>query len=234
MKEIKMKVKTLVLTAATAAIIPVAGAVAPVAADSPGQIETGDIYRVKNVTKNTDYATTATANACEELQYSARFHNPGYGAINHIMAKATLQSGANTSNTSNISATWSDGIGSGASASVNVNLSSAQSIDYENGSAKLLDVDGNVIKTLPDGIVGSGVDVGSLNGSTTEYVIFRAKVNCPTPPKPPVTPPATPGAPAAPTTLVNTGPGSAIAAFVAATIAGAFGYRKYLSRKLSR
>ena len=52
---------------------------------------------------------------------------------------------------------------------------------------------------------------------------------------PPTTPPAaTPTTPAAPTALVNTGPGSVVALFGAATAIGTFGYRWVLSRRLSR
>lgn len=229
-----MKVKSLALSAAAAVVIPVAGLAAPVFADSPGQIETGDIYRVKNITQNIAYATSVKANACDELQYSARLHNPGYGQITNVIAKASLTAGNATTNTSNVNVTWSNGIGSGASASVNVNLTSAQSISYENGSAQLLDVDGNVIKALPDGITSGGVNLGSLNGSTTEYVIFKAKVNCPTPPVTPPATPTTPAAPVAPTTLVNTGAGSVVGIFAAAVAFGAVAYRVVLSRRLSR
>jgi hypothetical protein len=52
-----------------------------------------------------------------------------------------------------------------------------------------------------------------------------------TPPTTP-TPPATPAAP--PTALVNTGPGSVIGIFAAATIGGAVLYRRLLARRLSR
>jgi hypothetical protein len=49
---------------------------------------------------------------------------------------------------------------------------------------------------------------------------------------PPTTPPVTP--PAAPTALVNTGPGSTLALFAAATIGGTVLYRRLLARRLSR
>jgi uncharacterized repeat protein (TIGR01451 family) len=234
-----MKIKSLVLTAATAAIIPAAGIVAPVAADSPARIGNGDIYRVKNLTQNTDFADTTTAKACEELEYKVRLHNSSFTEATDIVASASLPSGASTKNVSKMTITYSGGVSSSLSDTATVNLSSAQNISYQSGSTQLLDADNNVVKSLPDGVTGGGVSVGNLKGSTTEFVQFKAKVNCPTPPKPPVTPPATPQTSATPgvagpTTLVNTGPGSAIAAFVAATIAGAIGYRKFVSRRLSR
>lgn len=223
-----MKVKSIVLSAATAAIIPAASLAAPVFADSPGTIDGGDIYRVKNITQNTAFADSTNANACDELQYKVLLHNSGFTAATNITVSAT------TSAVSKATVNYEGDGPQSVSDTATVTLSSAQNINYEAGSTQLLDNHSNVVKSLPDGVTAGGVNVGSLDGSTAEFVAFKAKVNCPTPPKPPVTPPATPGAPAAPTTLVNTGPGSAIAAFVAATIAGAFGYRKYLSRKLSR
>jgi hypothetical protein len=220
-----MKIKSLALSAATAVIVPVASLAAPVAADSPGVIDGGDIYRVKNVTKNTAFADSTTANACEELQYKVLLHNSGFSAAKNIMVSATMTS---------VSKATVNYTGDGAqsvSDTATVNLSSAQSIAYESGTTQLLDNKSNVVKSLPDGITAGGVNVGNLDGSTSEFVQFKAKVNCPT--TPPTTPPAT-TTPGQPTTLVNTGPGSAVAAFVAATIAGAFGYRRFLSRRLSR
>jgi hypothetical protein len=49
---------------------------------------------------------------------------------------------------------------------------------------------------------------------------------------PPTTPPTTPTPPATPTTLVNTGAGSVMGMFAAATIAGATMYRRILTRRL--
>jgi hypothetical protein len=227
-----MKIKSLVLTGAAAVIIPAVSIAAPVAADSPGVIGGGDIYRVKNLTQNTPFADSTNANACDELQYKVLLHNSGFSSATNITASANL----NSVSTMTINYT-----GDGAqtvSDTATVNLTSSQAINYESGSTQLLDNKSDLIKALPDGVTTGGVNVGDLAGSTAEFVAFKAKVNCPTPP--PVTPPSTPSTPAtpagtaAPTTLVNTGPGSAIAAFVAATIVGAYGYRRFVSRRLSR
>lgn len=226
-----MKLKSLVLSAAAAVIVPVAGLAVPAMASSPGQIGGGDIYQIKNLSQNTKYSNTASASTCEELEYSLTLHNPGYGSINNVVAAATLPASASTSNTSNATVTYTDGIGSPVKASATVNLNPALGVSYESGSTRLFDGNGNVVKTLPDGITSGGVNVGSLNGSTTEYVNFKAKTSCKELPPPP-TPPTTP--PAAPTTLVNTGPGSDAAIFAVVTVAGALGYRLYLSRRLSR
>lgn len=232
------KSKSLILGAATAVIVPVASLSGQVLASSPGQIDGGDIYRVKNVTQNSAFAASATAGKCEEVQYKVLLHNSGFGSVNNVIAKATLPSSGGTSTmTVNYD---SDGPEHSVSGTASVSLTSAKTIAYEAGSSQVLDGDGKLIKSLPDGITSGGVNTGTLNGSTAEFVTFKAKTDCPTPPtpptppKPPVTPPATPSTPAAPTTLVNTGPGSDAAIFVAAVIAGTFGYRKYLSRRLSR
>jgi hypothetical protein len=69
-------------------------------------------------------------------------------------------------------------------ANATVNISSAQTVSYENGTTQLLDAKGNVIENLPDTITGSGVNIGTLVGSATEYVNFKAKVSCPAPAQP--------------------------------------------------
>jgi len=229
-----MKVKSLVLSGAAAVIIPVAGLAAPVFADSPGQIGSGDIYRVANLTQKTDFADSTKANACDELEYKVRLHNSRFGQVTNIVAKTTLPSGKTS--VSNMTVNYqSDGPVTSVSDTATVSFGSAQTISYEAGSTQLLDGDNNVIKSLSDGIVGSGVNVGTLAGSTTEFVQFKAKVNCPT--TPPVTPPTTTtttSTPAAPTTLVNTGAGSVAGIFAAAVAFGAVAYRVVLSRRLSR
>jgi hypothetical protein len=70
-------------------------------------------------------------------------------------------------------------------ATATLNISSAQTVSYVNGSAQLLDQKGNLIETLPDGVTASGgVNIGTLIGSATEYVNFEAKVSCPPAPAP--------------------------------------------------
>ncbi len=223
-----MKVKTLALSAAAAVIVPLAATTAPVAADSPGVIDGGDIYRVKNVTKNTAFADSTTADKCDELQYKVLLHNSGFAAAKDIVANATL------SNVSKMTVNYQGDGAQSVSDTATVTLSSAQGITYVSGSTQLLDSQSNVVKALPDGVTAGGVNVGDLKGSTSEFVQFKAKVNCPTPPVTPPTTPATPAAPGQPTTLVNTGAGSIAAIFAAAMAAGVAAYRVVLGRRLSR
>lgn len=90
---------------------------------------------------------------------------------------------------------------------------------------------------IDDSIVADGASLGDMLGcfQYSGYVTLQVKVNMPTTPPttPPVTPPKTP-TPAAPTKLVNTGAGSVIGIFAAATAAGAAAYRFVLGRRLSR
>jgi uncharacterized repeat protein (TIGR01451 family) len=209
-------------------------AAAPVFADGTGNVEGGNIYRVKNVTQNVNFSNPASANACDELEYSVQLHNSGYDAVNNVVVSATLPASASTSSTSNVTAAYSDGVNPSTSASATVNLSSSQTISYVSGSTELLDGKGNVLKTLSDGVTGNGVNIGTIDGSTTEYVNFEAKVGCPTTPVTTPTTPASTTTPAAPSQLVNTGPGSVIAIFAAASAAGAVAYRWITARRLSR
>lgn len=229
-----MKLKSLIAGAATAVIVPVVSLAGPALASSPGQIDGGDIYRIKNLTQNSDYNTTASATCNDELQYKVRLHNSGFGSVDNVTAKATLPSAGGTSTMSvNYESTGPENSVSG---SATLNLSKG-TVSYESGSSQLFDKDNNLIKSLPDGVTNGGVNIGSINGSTAESIAFKAKVTCPTTPVTPPSTPSTPSTPAAPTTtttLVNTGPGDVIGAFSAATVAGALGYRLYLSRRLSR
>lgn len=73
-----------------------------------------------------------------------------------------------------------------------------------------------------------GPDQTASGPNCTQTVTFSSTA------PPTVTPPTTPTPPATPTALVNTGPGSVIGIFAAATIGGAVLYRRLLARRLSR
>ena len=180
---------------------------APAMAASPGQLGGGpDVYKVKNVTQNGSYANTASAACGEELKYSIRLHNTEFGALNNIVVSANLASGS-------VTATPDSGASAGTSGNVTVSLPSGASQSYESGSTVLYDANGNVIKTLADGITAGGVNVGTLNGSTTEFVNFKTKVNCPQTP-------VTPTTPTTPAALPATGPEGLLGATAGTGILG--------------
>ncbi len=153
-------------------------------ANAAGQIEGGNIYRVKNVTKNIDFTDPVTADACDVLMYKVRIHNPGPDVLTNVNVKATLSNVAATSNTSLLTVSSTSAYPTGVSDTAVVNLSSSRSINYLAGSTQLLDANGGVMRSLPDGIIGSGVNIGNVGVSINEkrFVQFQAKVACPEPP----------------------------------------------------
>lgn len=215
------------------AVVPVLAISGSALAGSPGQLAGGDNYQVKNLTQKGSYANTISATCNDEIQYSMQLSNTQFGALKNVTLKATLPSNGGVSTAT---ATTDLGGNSGTSDSVTVNLGANQTQTIENGTTVLYDDSGNAIKTLPDTITAGGVNIGTLDGSTTEYVNFKAKVNCPTSPvTPPTTPPTTTTTTTStPTTLVNTGAGSVAAIFAAAVVAGVVAYRFVLGRRLSR
>jgi hypothetical protein len=165
--------------AAALAVMPVLAVGSSALAGSPGQLAGGDNYLVKNITQKGSYANTISATCNDEVQYSMQLSNTQFGALNNVTLKATLPSDGGVSTAT---ATTDLGGTSGTSDTVTVNLGANQTQSLENGTTVLYDGNGNAIKTLPDTIT-SGVNIGTLNGSTTEFVNFRAKVNCPTTPE---------------------------------------------------
>jgi hypothetical protein len=184
-------------------------------ASSPGQLGGGDNYMVKNITQKGAYANTISASCNDEIQYSMELTNTQFGGLNNVTLKANLPSNGGVSTAT---ATTDLGGTSGTSDTVTVNLGSGQTQSLENGTTTLYDDKGNAIKTLPDTIT-SGVNIGTLNGSTTEFVNFKAKVSCTTP-TPTPTPIPTPTTPTT-TTLPNTGAGDVLGIFAGASSLGA-------------
>ena len=230
-----------VKTAAAAVVASAALVATPVLAANQGQIEGGDIYRVKNITQNRDFSDPQTAKACDTLQYKVRIHNPGPGALSQVNVKATLPSNAATSNTSTVTVSSQSADPSSTSDNAVVNFTSgAQSETYVSGSTQLLDANGNVIQNLSDGITAGGVNIGNVGVSIEQkrFVQFKAQVNCPTEqPKQPEQPGKGAPAPEQPAALPETGPEAGLAALAGS---GALGYavreyrrsRKSLANKL--
>lgn len=212
--------------AASVAVLPVLAFTTPVFADSPGQLGGGsDVIKVKNITQNGSYSANANVTCNEEVQYSIRLHNAAYGRLTDVKVSANLANGSFT-------AVPGEGASAGTNGSVTVNVAKG-TLAYENGTTILYDANGKAIKTLPDTITSGGVNVGNINGSTTEFVNFKAKVTCPETPKPPVTPPTTPTTPAAPKELPHTGAGDVVATVAGVSlIAGVF--HRYFGRRLAK
>jgi hypothetical protein len=208
--------------AAALAVVPVMAFATPALADSPGQLEGGNVYVVKNLTQGGSYSTTINTACNDEVQYSIRLHNIAFGGLTNIKVSANLISGQMT-------ATPDQGADWGTTASVKVNLPANGSLNVEADTTNLYNSSGSVIKTLPNGITTSGVNAGDLNGSTTEFVIFKAKVAC-TKQFTVTAAPTTP-APTKATSLPNTGAGDVVGLFAGASAAGTAAHAIVTRRK---
>lgn len=226
------KIKQIAVSALAVPVL-VAGVVSAAPA---GQIEGGDIYRVRNVTKNTAFADPITADQCDTVQFRVRIHNPGPEDLTGVNVKATLNTEVAASHSSVVTVSATNANPSSVSDSAGVNLSKAAGMSYVNGSTELLDQSGAKISTLGDTILSSGVSVPNDVGVSVEekrFVQFQAKVDCPQPPvTPPVTPPTT--TKSVPTTLPNTGAGQVAGIVAAVVVASAVAYSWVTGRRLSR
>lgn len=161
------------------ALLPVLGVLfsTPVFASSPGHLAGGDLYQVRNVTKNTAYGNSVAATCNEVVKFSFKLSNTEYGMLYGVKVSANLQSGV-----ASATATNSENNQVSASDSATVSLDKG-SLNYVAGSTQLLTAEGQLIRNLSDSITSGGVDAGNLAGSTREFVQFQAKVNCPEVPK---------------------------------------------------
>lgn len=213
--------KKLALIVTAMAVAPSLAFAAPAFADSPGQLSSGPtMYQVKNVTQNGTYASNANATCNDVVKYSFQVANSEFGLLKDVTVKANLATGSAT-------ATAVNSVNETTSVTGNVAVTVAKgNLVYVAGSTQNFDVNGNLIKTLADGVTVNGVNKGNLNGSTREFVQFQAKVVCET--TPPVTPvtPETPATPAvAPAKIASTGPTNAVATMLGlSTITAGIGY----------
>ena len=202
------------LSVTLAAVMVPALAFSSVSALAAGQIEGGDIYRVKNV-KGGDFTDPVSATCGDTVQFKVRIHNPGPDALTGVNVGATLPAAAATSHSSKVTVSADNANPKSTSDTAGVNLDRAAKLSYVAGSTELLDANNAKLSTLADGIVGGTVAVSNGVGVSTEqkrFVQFQAKVVCETP----VTPetPETPEKPVTetPKVIAATGPASTIAA----------------------
>lgn len=148
-----------------------------------GQIEGGDIYRVKNVTKGTDFTDPATATCGDTVQFKVRIHNPGPSPISSVKVVATLPNQTATQHVSRVTVSAPDADPMSTSDTATVNLDKAGTLSYIAGSTELLGAHNDKISTLSDAITGAGVNIGNVGVSIEQkrFVQFQAKVECETP-----------------------------------------------------
>lgn len=152
-----------------------------------GQIASGDIYRIKNVTKNGAFMDPAYADQCETVQYKVRFHNPGPGIVKNVNVKVNLPNTASTKNVSTVTVTGENAQPATISDTATLNISTAQKVNYINGSAELLDTNGAFLTKVSDTLLsGTGVGIGDVGVSLDQikFVQFQAKLDCPQPETP--------------------------------------------------
>jgi uncharacterized repeat protein (TIGR01451 family) len=200
-----------------------------------GQIEGGDIYRVKNVTKNVDFTDPASATCGDTVQFKVRIHNPGPSALENVKVVATLPSVVATKHVSTVTVSSAYADPNSTSDTATVNLDKAGKLTYVAGSTELLDAHNGKLSTLGDTVLSSGVTIGHVGVSIEEkrFVQFQAKITCDTQKEE-----CKPGIPVGdvrckevPTTLVNTGAGDVLGIVAAVTVAGALAHRLVLARR---
>lgn len=210
-----MKKSLLSIVGIFSAVVILAGAVM---AAPTGQIEGGDIYRVRNVSTNGAFTDPATGTCDNTFQFKVRIHNPGPDALTSVNVKATLPTAVAISHSSQVTVTASNANPASTSDTAGVTLDKAAALNYIAGSTELLDANGAKLQTMPDTIFTSGVSIETVGVSTQQkrFVQFSVKTVCPstpvTPPTP-VTPTAT-ATPAAPAELPKTGPADAVLTLV--------------------
>jgi hypothetical protein len=219
----------LLSVAAGLLIVPVVALTGVANATSVKSYIEGD-FKVKNVTDGTSYMDPASADKCETVSYRARLHNPGPDQVlTNVTVQVSVPQGTSTKNVATAILRAENASPSNTSDTATLDLSSAQKLSYVNGTTQLLNSKGEVIKTLPDGITGAGVNIGTLGISLNEikYVRFEMKVSCPEVPTPTPTPTPTPKPQVKgevskkPEALPNAGAGQVISLFAGASAAGA-------------
>jgi len=151
-----------------------------------GQIEGGDIYTVKNVSKNGVYADFTDATCGETVKFRLKIHNPGPVTLKDVKVAVTLPSQTATSHSSKATVTASNANPASTSDTAGVKLDKAGKLNYVAGSAEYFDPSGNRLGSLSDSIVTTGAEVpGGVGVSTMQkrYVALQAKVSCPEAPK---------------------------------------------------
>lgn len=217
--------------AAAVAVVPVLTFSGSAMAAAMGQIEGGDIYRSRNVSKNTEFMNTTNATCGDTVQFKVRIHNPGPSKINNVKVVATLPSAAATSFTSRVTVSAPDADPLSTSDTSNIKTDKTAKLSYVNGSTELLGSNSEKLQTMPDTVTTTGVTLTNGVGvslNEKRFVQFSAKVNCETTP---VTPPVTPEKPEQPTELTKTGAGDIVALFAVVVAAGAVAYNWVLRRQ---
>ena len=183
----KVAITVTSLTILAASVLPAINAVADsIPFVTPGTISGGNIYFVRDVTQNGSFENSiSNVAACNLLQFKALIYNPNNQSVSNLQLQTTLPGGTNSSLTSVLTTYSVNAQPNSTTASAAVNFASPQSLTYQSNSTQLLDQNNNLIKNLPDGITGGGVNIGDVAPSGEEFVQYNAMTPCPTPPPTP-------------------------------------------------
>lgn len=182
--------------------LPILLVAGPALATTAGHIENTDFFYGKNVTQNSALGDPVSGAAGDTLLLKVRLHNPGPGIVSAVNVKVALPTASATAQNASVTTFSTSADPQSTTDSLRINLSTAQTLTYVNGSTQLLNASGAVVSTLPDTITSSGVNLDYVGVSINEikYVQFQVKVGAPI-----AAAAVTPVAPAQPQPLAKTG-----------------------------
>src|SRR6185312_14728078 len=133
------KVSTLAAAIAVVPVLAISGS-AFATTENPGQIEQGNIYRVKNITTSGSFAENITAKCGDTVEFRVRIHNGGPATLTNVKVAATLNEASSTSHGSQVSLSADNNLHDMVvTANAGVNTDKATTATYVSGSTQLLD-----------------------------------------------------------------------------------------------
>jgi uncharacterized repeat protein (TIGR01451 family) len=212
-----------------AVLVPVVTFSGVGATTAVGQIEGGNIYKAKNVTKGGVFEDPTNATCNDLVKLRVEIHNPGPVALQNVKVAATVPTATATTHSSQVTVSASNANPASTSDTAGIKLDKAGKLSYVAGSAEYFDPTGSRLGSISDSIVAGGAIVPNGVGVSFDqrrYVQFQVKVVCevtPTVPEVPVTP-VTPTK-VTPAVIAVTGPASTVATmFGLSALAAGIGY----------
>jgi hypothetical protein len=174
MKKTFTKITKAIAIVLTSLIVPAIG----LATTTPSPIlDANNLYQIANATNMGSWGTSATATYGDTVSYLVHVHNNVIGSTaNNVNVKVTLPTTNFTSYSS--VATVSADNATAVTGSTTLTLSEASKLNYIPGSTIMYDHNNQVLGTLPDTIMTTGVNVGNINGcwEYETWIRFKVKV----------------------------------------------------------
>jgi uncharacterized repeat protein (TIGR01451 family) len=172
--------KTLIKISKTIAAVLMALAIPALslASTNPSPIlDENNLYQIANVTTTGNWSASTSATYGDTISYMVHVHNNVIGSTaENVNVKVTLPSESITSYSS--VATISADNATAVTGSTTLTLAETSKLTYVNGSATWYDHNNQLLGTLPDSIMTTGVDVGNINGcwEFETWIRFKVKV----------------------------------------------------------